>query len=183
MGKLTSPLDNLNIAAPCPANWDEMFSFQGDRVRYCSQCKLNVYNLSDMTQGDAEALILRTEGRLCVRMYRRADGTILTKNCPVGMAAIKARMSRVTQLALGMLVGLFANIGFWSLKDTLLPRPHHSVMGAIALSKEDIESIQPLTSDDLIMGRVIRPEDEKRIRQELKKLVLPQAKQKAKRHR
>ena len=46
MSKLTSPLDHLKIAAPCPADWDQMFSFEDERVRFCSQCNLNVYNLS-----------------------------------------------------------------------------------------------------------------------------------------
>ena len=49
--KLTSPLDHLKIAAPCPADWDQMFSFEDERVRFCSQCNLNVYNLSKYEQG------------------------------------------------------------------------------------------------------------------------------------
>lgn len=49
MSKLTSPLDHLRIAAPCPADWDQMFSFEDERVRFCSQCNLNVYNLSGMS--------------------------------------------------------------------------------------------------------------------------------------
>lgn len=136
-----------------------------------------------MTRGEAETLILKTEGRLCVRMYCRPDGTVLTQNCPVGMAAIKARVSRVTQLALGMVVGLFANIGFWSFKDTLLPRPYSSMMGAIMLSKEDIESIQPDRLDEMTMGRVISADDENGTPRELESLILPQATKKAKRHR
>ena len=27
MPKLTTPLDHVKIAAPCPADWDQMFSF------------------------------------------------------------------------------------------------------------------------------------------------------------
>src|SRR5262245_23632544 len=56
MLKLTSPLDHIKIAAPCPADWDQMFSFEDKRVRFCSQCNLNVYNLSDMSRQEAEAL-------------------------------------------------------------------------------------------------------------------------------
>jgi hypothetical protein len=37
-----------------------------------------------MTREEAEALILEKEGRLCVRYYRRADGTILFGDCTVG---------------------------------------------------------------------------------------------------
>src|SRR3954463_1871707 len=93
MSQRTSPLDNVKIAAPCSAGWDNMIGTE--RVRFCGQCSLNVYNLSAMTKGDAERLIMESEGRLCVRYYRRADGTILTKNCPVGLRALKRRLSRV----------------------------------------------------------------------------------------
>lgn len=57
------------------------------RVRFCQQCKLNVYNLSEMTKKDAEDLILEKEGKLCVRFYKRLDGTVLTRDCPLGRLA------------------------------------------------------------------------------------------------
>ena len=113
MPKLTSPLDHLRIAAPCPADWDQMFSFEGERVRFCSQCNLNVYNLSGMSREEAEALITKTEGRLCVRFYRRADGSILTQNCPVGLKAIKRRVAWVAQVVLGMILSFVSNFGLY----------------------------------------------------------------------
>src|SRR5450432_1276774 len=39
-------LDRVSIAAPCSADWDSMPGT--DRVRHCSQCNKNVYNLSAM---------------------------------------------------------------------------------------------------------------------------------------
>src|SRR5262249_55448755 len=66
-----------------------------DRVRHCSECDLNVYNLSEMTRAEAERLILIREGRLCVRFYRRSDGTILTQNCPCGLRVLIRRVSRI----------------------------------------------------------------------------------------
>ena len=102
MADFTNPLKRVRIASPCEANWDQMFSFADDRVRFCSQCNMNVYNLSEMTRSEAEALINHTEGRLCVRFYRRADGTILTRDCPVGLKAIKRRVAWAGQLRLGM---------------------------------------------------------------------------------
>ena len=75
-------IDQLRIAAPCPASWGEM---EGDnRVRSCAACKLNVYNLSGMTGEEAEELLGTKEGRVCVRLFRRRDGTVLTSDCPVG---------------------------------------------------------------------------------------------------
>src|SRR5260370_28893979 len=86
-------LDRISVAAPCAADWDSMPG--SDRVRHCDQCNKNVYNLSEMTRRQAEALLREKEGQLCARLYRRADGTILTSNCPAGLRAIGRGISRV----------------------------------------------------------------------------------------
>ena len=84
-------LDDVRVAAPCRASWDAMTRIDGDRVRHCGDCDKRVYNLSQMTRDEAEALIVAHEGKLCVRYYRRADGTILTKDCPVGVGKRRRR--------------------------------------------------------------------------------------------
>ena len=85
-------LDQIKIASPCAADWERM---QGtDRVRFCGDCKKNVFNLSAMTRRDAEALIKETHGDLCARLYRRVDGTVLTEDCPVGLRVKIARVQR-----------------------------------------------------------------------------------------
>jgi hypothetical protein len=60
-----------------------------DRVRFCQSCAKNVYNLSAMSQSEAEQLITDKEGELCIRYFRRADGTIITDNCPVGLKFVR----------------------------------------------------------------------------------------------
>jgi len=73
---------DLEIARKCPADWKKM---QGDdKVRYCNRCNLNVYNLSALTKDEAVSLVQETEGRLCARLFRRKDGTVLTSDCPLG---------------------------------------------------------------------------------------------------
>lgn len=99
----TDPLDNIRVASPCPTAWDEMYG--DDRKRFCSECKLNVYNLSGMTRREAESLVRNHEGRLCVRFFKRADGTVLTADCPVGWAKIKQRVSRVATAAASIILG------------------------------------------------------------------------------
>src|SRR5438132_991335 len=86
-------LGHVRIASPCPASWSDMTG--DERVRYCGECKKNVYNLSALTQVEAAALIHEKEGRLCGMYYRRPDGTILTADCPVGLSAIRHRMARL----------------------------------------------------------------------------------------
>ena len=108
-----SPLDRVTVAAPCDAGWEKMVG--DERVRFCAQCSLNVYNLSGMTKREAERLVVQAEGRLCIRFYRRADGTIMTKNCPVGLRALKVRAARVAtataSAALSFFAGLLAAAG------------------------------------------------------------------------
>ncbi len=138
-----SPLDSLKVAAPCPADWGRMFG--DERVRFCAQCSLNVYNLSGMTRAEAEALVTNTEGRLCVRFYRRADGTILTENCPVGVRALKRRVSRVVNASLsavfGFLAGLGVNFSFGEMSGEALSPSRHT-MGAM-IAREPQRSVPP----------------------------------------
>lgn len=89
MPNLLFPLDAVEIATPCPARWDSMSGT--DRIRFCPQCRLNVYNLSGLSRGEAEALVAAKEGRLCIRFFRRIDGTILTQVCPVGIRLSRRR--------------------------------------------------------------------------------------------
>lgn len=82
-------LDNIRVASPCPAKWEDM---SGDeRSRHCAQCDKSVFNLSGMTRDEAEALIIAKQGKLCVRYFQRKDGTILTQDCVVGISKKRKR--------------------------------------------------------------------------------------------
>ena len=100
-------LQNIRIASPCSADWEKMEG--NDRVRFCSACQLNVYNFSEMTEREVRQLIQSHEGRrLCGRLYRRKDGTLLTRNCPVALRAVVRRLSRVAGAVLSFLTPSFA---------------------------------------------------------------------------
>jgi hypothetical protein len=60
-----------------------------DYASFCSSCEKNVYNLSMLTRAEANELIQAKEGSLCVQLYRRFDGTVLTGDCPKGLQGIK----------------------------------------------------------------------------------------------
>jgi hypothetical protein len=96
---LQSPfsLDEVQVASPCHAEWNDMTG--DERVRFCGSCDKNVYNLSGMTRREATDLLVRTEGRVCVRFFRRPDGTMLTADCPVGVRAALRRARREVLLA------------------------------------------------------------------------------------
>ena len=82
-------LENIRIASPCHADWDQMTG--DDRVRTCAACAKQVFNLSEMTRVEAEAVIAKRNGDLCARYYQRKDGTILLADCTVGGSGARAR--------------------------------------------------------------------------------------------
>jgi hypothetical protein len=106
-------LNNLKIAAPCKAEWHDMRG--DDRVRFCDSCSKNVYNLSDLTAGEAVALIQEAEGHICMRLYRRSDGTVLTADCPVGLRyALRRRLIRLATVGVVMAATLQSTVGFYA---------------------------------------------------------------------
>ena len=117
-------LDQLTLARPCPAKWDEM---SGDeRVRHCAQCKLNVYNISEMTRAEALEFLNKREGRTCLRFFKRADGTLITQDCPVGLAKVRRRMAVLSgALAASILLAagtLLVRAGFKNASGTTMAR-------------------------------------------------------------
>jgi TonB family protein len=106
-------LSSLKVAAPCTVSWESMEG--GDRVRHCSQCDKNVYNLTDMTKAEANEFLTLTAQSACVNFYKRADGTVISDNCPVGLRRLRAQYRRtaaavatVVSLSQGFLLAAFA---------------------------------------------------------------------------
>lgn len=96
--KRASLLDYVKVASPCSADWGKM---QGDeRVRFCSECKKNVYNISALSREEAENFVLNLMGDTCIRIYRRDDGTLITDDCSVGVSR-KRRLRVLSSLAGG----------------------------------------------------------------------------------
>jgi hypothetical protein len=82
-------LDSVKIASPCTASWDEMIG--DDRARFCTHCQKDVFNLSALPREEAETFLRERTSEVCVRLYRRADGTVLTSDCPVGVTRKRRR--------------------------------------------------------------------------------------------
>jgi len=97
-------IQNIRVASPCPVAWNTMAG--DDHVRHCSECNLNVYNLSAMTEREIQKLISNSQGRVCGRFYRRADGTILTQDCPRGLRIVARRVSRIATAVLSAVMSV-----------------------------------------------------------------------------
>jgi hypothetical protein len=148
----TNPLDNVRVAAPCPADWERMNG--NEKIRFCAQCNLNVYNLSGMTRIEAENLIAHSEGRLCVRFYRRTDGTILTQNCPVGLRGLKRRLTRMASAVASMLLSFLAGLlAFTGLRE--FPAQGGYTQGTIAR-----QPLKPVEEPESVQGEMVAPGEE-----------------------
>jgi hypothetical protein len=101
----TIDLDRVGVAKPCKADWDRMTG--DDRVRHCGDCKLDVFDISAMSRDEAQAFLASRAGagRTCIRFFRRTDGRLLTRDCPVG---VRAAWRRMTWAAAALLAGGFA---------------------------------------------------------------------------
>lgn len=86
-------LKNLNIPSPCGANWESMKG--NDQVRFCEHCDLSVHNLSQMTRHQAQRLVSRSNGRLCVQFVPDASGKPLLAQAGMKLHRISRRVSRI----------------------------------------------------------------------------------------
>lgn len=138
-------LDRVSIASPCSVSWDSMKG--DDRVRFCGHCSKNVFNLSAMSREEATAFVTSVEGAPpCVRFYRRADGTMLTADCPVGVR------KRRTRRIIGAAIGAVAALGVGTAAFAMISRPRH-VMGAVA------GEMRELPRTPVAMGAVAFPDE------------------------
>ncbi len=102
-------IDRIEISSPCTVSWDETRGAGGaggdERVRFCGQCRQNVYNVEAMSRVEAHRLITAREGRVCVRILRRPDGTVVTADCWARLRAARRR-GFLPFLGMMVLVGL-----------------------------------------------------------------------------
>jgi hypothetical protein len=69
-------LDSVNVKSPCSENWDEMTG--SDEVRFCSRCAKDIHNLSAMNRAEAEKLVKQSNGKICIRIEKNANGKLIS---------------------------------------------------------------------------------------------------------
>lgn len=103
---------NTMIAAPCSEKWEDMTG--DDRARLCAKCDLHVVNTFMLTDEEVLASLekIHKGERICMRIYRRQDGTFMTRNCPVGVQRIREKAFKAAvwmASGLSVLLSLAAN--------------------------------------------------------------------------
>ncbi len=111
----------ISVASPCRQSWEGMTG--GAHVRFCGACEKNVYQLDGLTTDEVRALIIEKEGKLCWRFFVRRDGTVLTKDCPVGIRRVRQRMFAALATACALVASSAALVlrsgGFWDSSQCL----------------------------------------------------------------
>jgi hypothetical protein len=113
-------IDKYRLASPCSSVWDKMTGT--GCVRFCEQCKSQVYDFSKMEMPEAEKLIFQRENKEKFILFKRKDGKFLTADCPVGV-----RWKRTVLLA--SLGGLLLVAGFFCLLASQPPPTRNVTTG------------------------------------------------------
>ena len=118
---------------------------EGDeRRRFCFTCSKSVFDLSAMTEDEAEAFLavhLDDDPDARVRLYRRPDGRVLTTDCPVG-----AKRRHQARAALAVTGGALAMAGVAALAGNL--RVPHAPSSARATHAR-FEPPRPIPNDPI----------------------------------
>lgn len=81
--------DQLNVVSPCSVSWQQMSGNQ--QQRFCGECNKTVFDFSQMTRGQIEAITFARKGQLCARITRRDDGTmVMLEPLPIQSATRRA---------------------------------------------------------------------------------------------
>lgn len=122
-------LEDVSVATPCDVSWAEM---RGDSdTRFCDKCAKHVHNLSMMSRAEAEALVMSIANgqAACIRFYRRADGTMLTQDCPVGVRRQRFWRRTAGIAAAGLLLGALGSLAYANLVGQAVVTPSYATQG------------------------------------------------------
>lgn len=152
-------LDVIPIASPCTEDWSRMHG--SEAVKFCDKCQLHVHNLSAMPEAEANALLARREGRLCVR-YDVAPPTPEPVQTPVSEPMpIELRRKRGRPAAWWRRAAAMVGLGFLGGASLSLSGcgEQEQVMGdAVPTVTLDPHQVRPqLQGTDVAMGGAIAP--------------------------
>lgn len=103
---------HLEIASPCTVPWDSMRG--DDRVRFCGKCRLDVYSVAGLTRDELRQLIETGQGAVCVRLLRRPDGTVMTRDCGASARRLARRVLTAISIFVAIvLTGTAAGFDSW----------------------------------------------------------------------
>lgn len=154
------------LAYGCPVNWDDMEG--DDSTRFCDRCAQNVYNISAMSEKEAQEILRKNDAgeRQCVRYFKRHDGTIVFDNCPVFLRPARDRL-RWLRKSVSILCSIFLSAVSSPRAFSASPEQIANEPSSIS-SKGSIKEIRHLDSIDY--GEFLGWPASSEIREQLQKL-------------
>jgi hypothetical protein len=132
VGFSMSLLDSIRIAEPCTEAWSAMTG--DERARHCGKCDKTVFDLSQLTRAEAEALLIEKGANMCGRYFQRTDGTIVLADCLVRRK--RRRVVTASVVAAAVLSGAAAV----AMHDR---DEEPAALGAVELPGDEIEASLP----------------------------------------
>jgi hypothetical protein len=111
-----SALNDIRVASPCTADWDKMIG--DERKRFCEACGQSVYNVESLRRDEVANLLARGDS-VCMRLFRRPDGTLMTADCPVGKRRIRLKQI-ATVVGGSLLAGVAAAVVAHEVRESKL---------------------------------------------------------------
>ncbi len=122
-------VNDLRIASPCDVPWSSMDG--DDRTRHCGQCDRKVHNVARLSAEEVVELLRDSDHPPCFQIWRRADGTVLTSDCPIGARRLRNR--RRVPLAMS-LTALLTACGGLAGQENGPPARTTGLTGAVAFA-------------------------------------------------
>lgn len=146
-------LDSVRVASPCQAKWDEMIG--DERKRFCLSCDKHVYNISALPREEAEQFLAdQAGGEVCIRYYQRADGTIMTSDCSVGVKKKQRKKAAIAiagagAVAFGAMAAMFQQRERHVAGGVFIPPPEPTPV----LVSPPVGTTSPIHHDPIDHGR------------------------------
>lgn len=102
----------------CPFVWTENPDNPKERVKYCTECSLQVYNFSGFDMAEAQSLIFKRENRNNAPLYKREDGKFMTADCPIA-----SKKKKDNQMLIGGAVLVLVLLVIMVVASFLSPQP------------------------------------------------------------
>jgi hypothetical protein len=142
MSSAPVPLNVIEVARPCTADWESMKA-EGPR-RFCTHCNEYVHDLSALTRQEAENLLCASAGRLCARFARDEQGEVVTLDYQ------NKRRPRGWRFWTG--IGLIGALGAGAVQAIVLK--HFAPTPPVPVLRMTMGDIAP---PPMMMGKIARP--------------------------
>lgn len=132
-----------------------------DAIRFCGRCQQNVYDVTELSSAQVEALL---GTKACLTFYQRKDGTLVTRDCPEGIALRRRRAVRHALVATSIASAIGAAVAGMQETRRIAPAPPAGADPAVATSPYATEAYEEdlAGNNELIRikGESVRQNDE-----------------------